>query len=121
MPVSCSYLQAETIATMGSGFKAVSSAVAAAGSSSSISRKQCTPIPEVQVPQDLEWQPNGSYRLGDVVLLRDRKTTVGFSYHIVTWPNSLASMYIRATNQRRDFSVFLDCIRQKYALATRNL
>jgi len=81
----------------------------------------CTPVPQLQLPNDLGQEKNIGYRLGDFVRHTEQRWLKGFSYHLETWPHSLASMYMRATHKERQYPVLMDCIHMKYAVAERNL
>jgi len=81
----------------------------------------CTPVPELQLPNDLGKGHIAGYRLGDFVRHTEQRWLRGFSYHLVTWPHSLASMYIRATRKECQYPVLMDCIHLKYAVAKSKL
>jgi len=81
----------------------------------------CTPVPELQLPNDLGKESVAAYRLGDFVRHTEQSWLKGFSYHLVTWPHSLASMYIRATRKECQYAVLMDCIHLKYGVAESNL
>merc|ERR1719410_1900048 len=93
----------------------------AENSSSGNKTSLCTPMPELQLPSDLGQEQSIGYRLGDFVRYTEARWLKGFSYHLVTWPHSLASMYILATRKQCQYPVLMDCIHLKYALATSNL
>jgi len=83
------------------------------------SNTNCRPAPELPLPCDKTTDPEpsktggGGYRLGDVVKIRDRWNLS--AWHLTHFPNSLASMYVRACGTRGIWAVFLDCVHRKYA------
>jgi len=82
------------------------------------SNTTCRPAPQLPLPCDKVIGPEppkygAGYRLGDVFLSRDSWNLS--AWHLTNWPNSLASMYIRACGTKGNLAVLSDCVHRKYA------
>jgi len=87
----------------------------AAARRDSVCDKTCNPLPQLPYPWD---KINSTtffkgYRLGDVFFFR--KNIRISALHLERWPNSLASMYIRACGKDQEWTALSSCIRRKYA------
>ena len=59
------------------------------------------------------YSDNDSYRLGDMVTSNFRWFDGAQEYHYKNFPNSLATEYMKKTNQKKDYNILLSIVKKK--------
>jgi hypothetical protein len=56
---------------------------------------------------------NDYYRLGDMVLTKNRWKGGGEEYHYKNFPNSIATEYMKKTNKQKDYNILFSIVKEK--------